>query len=54
MLPHLVDLESWFEPDAPPDYDLAELVQYAVTGSDYWPSNALGRVERGVGGDGYI
>lgn len=52
MLPHLVDLESWFESDAPRDYEPDQLVEYALAGSDYWADLALGWVEQGVWGDG--
>ena len=52
MLPHLVDLEEWFEPAARRDYDPAALVAYALAGSDYWADLAVGWVEQGVRGDG--
>ena len=54
MLRHLPDLESWFEPEAPRDYDPVELVRYALGGSDYWADLALGWMEQGVRGEGLV
>lgn len=54
MLRHLPDLESWFEPEAPREYDAAELVRYALGGSDYWADLALGWMEQGVHGEGLL
>jgi hypothetical protein len=51
MVPHLVDLESWFDPDAPREYDPAALVEYALAGPDYWADLALSWIEQGVRGD---
>lgn len=52
MLPHLVDLESGFEPDAHRAYEPRDLVRYALAGSDYWAELALRWLEQGVSAAG--
>jgi len=48
MLPHLIDLESQFDPRALHDYDPVELVRYALGTTDYWADLALRWLEQGV------
>jgi hypothetical protein len=48
MLPHLIDLEFQFDPNALRDYDPVELVRYALGTTDYWADLALGWLEQGV------
>ena len=48
MLPHLVDLETEFDPTIRREYDPVELVRYALGTSDYWAELALGWLEQGL------
>ncbi|KRB75120.1 hypothetical protein ASE01_17325 [Nocardioides sp. Root190] len=52
LLPHLVDLESPYDPDVVLAYDPRELIRYAVESSDYWAERALKWLDQGAPGEG--
>jgi hypothetical protein len=48
MLPHLVDLESPYDPDTARSYEPGELIRYALGASDYWAEHALVWLDQGA------
>jgi hypothetical protein len=54
MLPHLIELESAYDPGAARTYDPTELLRYAFGTSDYWADLALGWLEQGADREGLV
>lgn len=48
MLPHLVDLESNYTSGDERSYEVADLLRYALTSTEYWASLAVGWIEQGA------
>ena len=54
MLPHLVDLESRYDPELARPYDPRDLIRYALEleASEYWAERAVDWLDQGAPGDG--